>query len=190
MSISSRTEEKHLISIGRVSSAHGLNGEINVVPLTDFPDRFREMDSLSLYKEGRFLRSLRVRDVRVSAGGNTLTLKTDLENREEADSCVGASILIEPQDRVPLPPGHFWVDDLIGLRVEDMEGRQLGVVSNLLSAGANELYEVQDPQGKRHYIPAVEEFVRVIDPEGGRIQVSLIEGLWDGGGAPCRQTRD
>ena len=75
------------------------------------------------------------------------------------------------------------MDDLIGLRVEDTEGRPLGVVTDLLSAGANELYEVRDPEGKLHYIPAVEEFVRVIDPEEGRIQVSLIEGLWDGGGA-------
>ena len=185
MSISSRTEENRLILIGRVSSAHGLHGEINVVPLTDFPERFRAMDSLSLYKEGCFLRSLGVKDVRFNAGAreNTLTLKTELANRDEAEACVGADILIEPEERVPLPPDHFWVDDLIGLRVEDMEGRPLGVVSDLLSAGANELYEVRDPKGKLHYIPAVEEFVRVIDPEEGRIQVSLIEGLWDGGAA-------
>ena len=181
MSISSRIEEGRRILIGRVSSAHGLHGEINVVPLTDFPERFRAMKSLSLYKEGCFLRSLGVKGVRFNAGGNTLTLRTELENRDEAEACVGADILIEPEERVPLPPDHFWVDDLIGLRVEDTEGRPLGVVSNLLSAGANELYEVRDPEGKLHYIPAVEEFVRMIDLEGGRLQVSLIEGLWDGG---------
>ncbi len=183
MSISSRSEKIRRILIGRVSSAHGLHGEINVVPLTDCPERFRAMESIPLYKEGRFLRSLRVKDVRFNAGGDTLTLKTELENRDEAEACVGSDILVEPEDRVPLPPDHFWVDDLIGLRVEDTEGRPLGVVTDLLSAGANELYEVRDPEGKLHYIPAVEEFVRVIDPEEGRIQVSLIEGLWDGGGA-------
>ena len=183
MSISSRSEEISRITIGRVSSAHGLHGEINVVPLTDFPERFRTMKSLSLYKEGRFLRCIGVKGVRFNAEGTILTLRTELENRDEAEACVGADILIEPEDRVPLPPDHFWVDDLIGLRVEDMEGHSLGVVTNLLSAGANELYEVQDPEGKLHYIPAVEEFIRAIDPEEGRIQVSLIEGLWDGGAA-------
>ena len=183
MSISSRSEKERRILIGRVSSAHGLHGEINVVPLTDFPERFRAMESITLYKEGRFLRSLKVKDVRFNAGGDALALRTELENRDEAEACVGADILVEPEDRVPLPPDHFWVDDLIGLRVEDTEGRPLGVVTDLLSAGANELYEVQDPEGKLHYIPAVEEFVRVIDPEGGKIQVSLIEGLWDGGDA-------
>ena len=181
MSISSRSEKIRRILIGRVSSAHGLHGEINVVPLTDFPERFRTMKSLSLYKEGRFLRGIGVKDVRFNAEGTTLTLRTELENRDEAEACVGADILIEPEERVSLPPDHFWVDDLIGLRVEDRDGHPLGVVTNLLSAGANELYEVQDPEGKLHYIPAVEEFIRVIDPEGGRIQVSLIEGLWDGG---------
>ncbi|MBR1672159.1 MAG: 16S rRNA processing protein RimM [Fretibacterium sp.] len=193
MSISSRSEENsptaspsgEKILIGRVSSAHGLHGEINVVPLTDFPERFRAMDSISLYRGGRFLRTLRLEGVRRKAGGDTLTLRTELEGRDEAEACVGADILIGPDERVELPPGHFWVDDLVGLTVEDMEGHPLGVVSNLIPAGANELYEVRDPAGALHYIPAVEEFVREIDLENGRLQVSLIEGLWDipGGGA-------
>jgi 16S rRNA processing protein RimM len=146
--------------------------------LTDFPERFQDMKSISLYKEGRLLRQLKVLGVR--SVGETLILKTELVDRDAAEACVGTSILIEPSERVTLPPDSFWIDELVGLKVvDDVDGRPLGVVSNFLSAGANELYEVRDPEGGLHYIPAVGEFIRLIDVENGVLRVRLIEGLWD-----------
>lgn len=187
MLTSSRSEDRHVsaafpapakVLIGRVSSAHGLRGEINVIPLTDFPERFQEMESISLYKEGRLLRRVKVLGIR--SAGETLILRTDLGDRDAAEACVGTSILIDPSERVDLPPDSFWIDDLVGLKVvDDVEGRALGVVTNFLAAGANELYEVRDPAGKLHYIPAVSEFIRRIDVENGTLHVRLIEGLWE-----------
>jgi len=87
-------------------------------------------------------------------------------------------VLIEPEDRVPLPEGSFWVDDLIGLSVVDNGGEVLGVVENILSTGGKELYEIRDGNGKLHYIPAVDDFVKEIDLSSGKIRVELIEGLW------------
>ena len=149
-----------------------------MVPLTDFPERFQAMSTIALYRGGNVLRTLEVRGVRFDEGRNLLTLRTNLSTREEAEACVGASILIDQEERVELPRGSFWVDDLIGLAVEDLEGRPLGTVTDFLT-GANELYEIRDAAGGLHYIPAVRDFVRDIDLEGGRIKLSLIEGLWD-----------
>ena len=177
MSTSSRTDAETIL-IGRVDSAHGLRGEMNVVPLTDFPERFEEMSSVALYREGRFVRNVGVSGVRPGAKGR-LILRTDLEDRDGAESCVGAEIRVHPDERVELPPGRFWVDDLVGLRVEDCEGNVLGEVTDFLPGGANELYVVRGLDGKRRYIPAVAEFIREIDLKGGRLVVSLIEGLWD-----------
>lgn len=105
-------------------------------------------------------------------------MSTDLESREEAEACAGSDILIEAEERVELPEGRYWIDDLVGLRAEDAEGHALGVVTDFLP-GANELYEIQGPDGRRHYIPAVEDFIREIDIEKGVLRVSLIDGLWD-----------
>ena len=137
------------------------------------------MKSIDLYRGGVFFRTLEVREVRANLGKNTLTLRTDLADRADAQACVGADILIDPEDRVELPPGRFWIDDLIGLRAEDAEGRHLGEVTSVLSAGAHDLYEVRDPDGKTHYIPAVPEFIQRIDLERGLISIALIEGLWE-----------
>ena len=175
--VSSRSGGK--VAIGRVSSPHGIRGALSVVPLTDFPERFQAMDSVDLYRGDVLLRTLIVKRVRFNEGRDSLILESDVRDRDEAAALSGSLILIDPEDRVELPEGHFWIDDLIGLRVEDTEGRPLGTVENVLAVGAHETYEIRGLDGRIRYIPAVEEFVREIDPELGRIRVVLIEGLWD-----------
>ena len=148
------------------------------MPLTDFPERFEHMDVLNLYLNAELVRSLKVLQIRKHEGKGELIIESDMQDRNEAQLLVGASVLIEPEDRVPLPEGSFWVDDLLGLQVVDNEGKVLGVVENILSTGGKEVYEIKDENGKLHYVPAVEDFVKEIDISSGKIRVELIEGLW------------
>jgi len=166
------------ISIGYVSAAHGVKGEVRIAPLTDFPERFDHMDVLSLYLNEELVRNLKVLRVRRHEGKGELIIESDIQDRSEAELLVGASVLIDPEDRVPLPEGSFWVDDLIGLQVVDNDGKVLGVVDNIISTGGKEVYEIKDESGKRHYVPAVEDFVKEIDIPLGKLRVELIEGLW------------
>ena len=156
MSTSSKTDvdEPRKISIGYISAAHGIKGEVRVVPLTDFPERFAKMPSLDLYSKDSWVRRLHLKRVRGHESKGELIIESDVPNRDEAQKLVGLSILIDQGERVPLPEGNFWVDDLIGL-------------------------SVRDEQGKLRYIPAVEEFIKYIDLTSGKITVELIEGLWD-----------
>jgi 16S rRNA processing protein RimM len=192
MSTSSKSENAldggEKIAIGYVAAAHGVKGEVRVVPLTDFPERFLRMDALNLYADGVFARTLRVARVREHGSKGELIVQTDVSDRDEAEKLVGLSILIGPEERVALPEETFWVDDLIGLRVlsadrqenEDghEEGGVLGIVEDFISSGGNEVYVVRDGRGNLHYIPAVEEFVKNIDVPAKTITVKLIEGLW------------
>ena len=173
-----RSDDGDKITIGYVSSAHGVKGEFCIVPLTDFPERFHRMESLKLYLGGEFVRELRLFRVRELAGKGELILESDLSDRNEAEKLVGMSIMIDPDERVELPEDRFWVDDLIGLEVQDEKGNVLGMVVDLISTGGNEVYEIEDAQGKRHYIPAVAEFVKGIDLPSRTLTVELIEGLW------------
>jgi len=180
MSTSSRNKnfgEVEKISIGYVSAAHGVRGEVCVTPLTDFPDRFDRMGFLDLYLNGALARRLCVTRVRHKNRGE-LIVESDVLDRNEAEKLVGALIQIDRKDRVPLPEGHFWVEDLIGLSVFDVAGNVLGVVEDLIPTGGSDVYAIKDEAGKLHYIPAAAEFVKDIDTDFGRIVVELIEGLW------------
>ncbi|MDR1648683.1 MAG: ribosome maturation factor RimM [Synergistaceae bacterium] len=182
MSISSKNENAFgnggKTVVGYVAAAHGVKGEVRVVPLTDFPERFRRMDSLNLYADGVFVRTLHIERVREHESKCELIVKSDVSDRNEAEKLAGLSILVSPEERAALPEGVFWVDDLIGLRVADTEAGVLGVVEDFISSGGSEVYVVRDDQGKPHYIPAVEEFVKNIDIPSKTITVRLIEGLW------------
>ena len=181
MSTSSRNknlDDNGKIAIGYVSSAHGIRGEFRVVPLTDFPERFWQMDTLTLYLNGCFVRTLRIVRVREHGSKGELIFESDLPDRNEAERLIGASIMIAPQERVDLPDDRFWIDDLIGLRVCDSEGITLGFVTDFISAGGNDVYEITDEQSKPHYIPAVGEFVKDIDLSAKVMSVKLIDGLW------------
>ena len=102
MSTSSRNERAESASasnipdgkvvIGRVSSPHGVRGELAIVPLTDFPERFQGMDSLDLYREGVLLSTLNVRRIRFNEGKDSFILESDLGDRDEAAALSGALV--------------------------------------------------------------------------------------------------
>ena len=75
----------------------------------------------------------------------------------------------------PLPPGGYFLGDLIGASVVDEEGREIGKLTEILERPASDIFVVQG--GQEHLIPAVEEFIRSVDAENGVVTVRLIEGM-------------
>ena len=74
-----------------------------------------------------------------------------------------------------LPPGRYFIADLIGARVVDESGAPVGELTEVLDMPAGQVYVVQGET--EHTIPAVPEFVLDIDADGGVIRVHLIEGM-------------
>ena len=172
-----------LIEIGRISGPHGLKGEFKVIPLTDFPERFKDMKTLNLYdpESGQFLRTLDVKQVRNRPEkGHVLILASEICYVDQAEALRGSLIKIGKDEMVDLPEGEYWVDDLVGLDIVDYDsGEKLGVLVEIATTGASDLYFVDCCDGKKRHIPAVKEFIKEIDMEQGKISVHLIEGLWD-----------
>lgn len=169
------------ITVGRVSGAHGVRGELRVLPLTDFPERFYKMKSLPLYRGEEEICLLPVSSVRMLEGKGLFLIQSDeLKTRDEAEALKGALVSIDETERESLPEGHFWIDDLIGMEVfDEAEGTLLGKVRDVLRNGATDLYWIDGEDGKEHFVPAVEEFIAAIDGVQRRITIRLMEGLWN-----------
>ncbi len=171
-----------LVTVGRIAGAHGVGGEFRIVPLTDFPARFEQMERLELYSpDGGHKMSLEILSIRFHEGkGQYLAKAARIVDRNGAEAIKGLLVRIPPEDRVPLPDDGFWVDDIIGLSVKEEEsGETLGSVIEVFRTGGNDIYVVETPEGSKKMLPAVREVVRLVDLDRGIISVRLLEGLWD-----------
>ncbi len=165
-----------LVAIGKVLRPHGQVGEVRVLPLTDFPDRFSELESVYLVNEGE-TRNLTVE--RAELRGNTVILKfTEVRTQRDAWELVGSTLEIPQEEVVALPEGTYYVFQLMGMRVLNEEGEFLGEISDVLSMPAQDVYVVKREE-EEVLIPAVESIVKSIDLERGEMVICPIPGLLD-----------
>ncbi|HOM98505.1 MAG TPA: ribosome maturation factor RimM, partial [Acetomicrobium sp.] len=101
-------------------------------------------------------------------------------DREGAESLRGGLIMITREERVELPEGCYWLDDLLGLVVVDVEsGDPLGTLVEIMPTGSNDVYVVEAQDGKKRMLPAISEVIKEINLEEGLVKVHLMEGLWE-----------
>jgi 16S rRNA processing protein RimM len=72
---------------------------------------------------------------------------------------------------VPLPPGQFYVFQIVGLRARTAGGEALGEVVDVLRTGSNDVYVVRSSTGTETLLPAVEGVIETIDLAAGEIVV-------------------
>ena len=117
---------------------------------------------------------MRVRSARIHKG-NVLAFLEGVSDVNAAMAVKGKTVFID-RTGVELPDGRHFIADLMGLEViDDATGEKLGVVADVLTPPAHEVYVVK---GAHEYmIPAVDEFLVKTDVEAGYIRVRLIEGM-------------
>ena len=158
------------LEAGQIVNTHGIRGEVKIVPWCDTPEFLCQFDTL--YLDGR---PVKVRAARVHKG-NVLARLEGVTDVNAAMRLKGKILSID-RTGVELPDGRHFLADLMGLEVRDAEtGAVLGTVTDILTPPAHEVYVVRGG-GREYLIPAVDEFVKEIDVDGGFIRVSLIEGM-------------
>lgn len=156
------------MAVGWIAAPWGLRGDLKVQPLTDFPERFQR--GAALWVRGR---RIEVQRSRWSRGFVYLGL-SGIDRRDAAEELRGALLEVPESDLRPLPEGQYYRFQVIGLEVRTPEGRSLGRVAEILSTGSNDVYVVRG--GPRELlIPAIEDVVKEVDIEGGRLVVEPSE---------------
>ncbi len=104
-----------------------------------------------------------------------------LTSRERAEEWRGQEVFLRGGDTEALPEDTYYHWQILGLQVVSERGEALGVLEKVLETGANDVYVVTGPGGEELLLPAIEEVVREVDLEAGRMVVHLLEGLRPGG---------
>jgi 16S rRNA processing protein RimM len=152
--------------VGRVAGSFGVHGEVKIEPLTDFPDRFASLDVLYLGEPHHAYRVERVRE----HNGRILAKLVGVDTPEAVRDLGQPEIFIPRAEARPLPPGHFYLEDAIGLEVATTEGKHLGTVSDVLATGSNEVFVVDGTDGQV-LIPVIRDAVAELDLVARRVVV-------------------
>jgi 16S rRNA processing protein RimM len=170
------------ITIGQISRVHGVKGEMVVVPLTDNPQRFFELEKIFVFKDEK-VTQFKVEKVRTDPKSKRLKERVLLklkgvESPEAAKKIVGSFLEIEKEDLIELPEGRYFIFDIIGMKVVTTEEKELGRVKEVISLPANDVWVVQGGE-KEYDIPAIKEVVKEIDLEKKVMIIEPKEGLLD-----------
>jgi 16S rRNA processing protein RimM len=168
-----------LLEVGRLVAAQGLGGELRVVPLSDFPERFTRPGPRWLRPSRGPLQAVELLAGRQLPGRELYVVRlAGVSNRTAAEALVGQHLLASAADRPPLEEGEFHLLDLEGLEVRLLaDGSVIGTVRDLLHGG-NDLLEVElSADQRRVLIPFVEAIVPEVHPEEGWIGLTPPPGL-------------
>lgn len=165
--------------IGKVLSPHGTGGMLKVFPYSDFPERIKLLETVELISDDRRERMF---VERADVYGRFWLIKfTGVETREDAGRLCGSSVVIPQQERISLPEGQYYFDQLVGLMVYNSAGVMLGCIIDIICTAGHDLYQVKldGIENRKVYIPAVKKVVRHVDLSTGKVTVELPEGLLD-----------
>jgi 16S rRNA processing protein RimM len=165
-----------LITIGVVTSAHGVHGAVKVKVLTDNPRRFPSLKGKSVQVLSRAgQKAFRVAGVKPLQGMYSVEF-VEVTDRNTAEALRGAELALYRSELESQPEGSFYVFDLLGLDVLTDDGHRLGQLTDVLSPGANDVFVVE-AEGQEVLLPATKEVVKLVDLENRRVIVHLLPGL-------------
>ncbi|ETP73839.1 16S rRNA processing protein RimM [Lachnospiraceae bacterium JC7] len=167
------------LRVGTVVTTHGLKGEVKVYPTTDDPDRFYDLEKVWLDRSGSMENMLQLEVQNVRFFKNLAIVKfKDYDNIDDVIPFRKGELYVDRADAIPLAEGEYFIGDIIGCKVLDEEGKELGTVKEFLETGANDVMLVKT-EGKDLMIPYCDPFILEKAPEEGYIRVHLIPGLLD-----------
>lgn len=166
-----------LLEAGKIVNTHGLRGEVKVLPWTDYPEVFEDIEYVYVKKHGEPER-LDIQGIKYQKG-NIIVKFSQIHDINEAESYKNKVLLVERNMLGPLPDGVHYIADLIGLDVITDTGDRIGVIADVINTGSNDIYEVRRDGQKNLLLPVIDDVVLSIDIENNTVTVHMMEGLED-----------
>lgn len=165
------------LQVGVISSTHGVRGEVKVFPTTDDVRRFKKCKELILAAPREEL-VLEVESVKFFKQFAILKFK-GIDNINEIEKYRNCGLYVTRENAVRLKKDEYFIADLIGIKVTDEEGIELGTLEDVIETGANDVYQIKMTDGRELLLPAIKQCVLDVDVESGRMTVHVLDGLLD-----------
>lgn len=166
--LDTNTPSDHIV-VGIVRGSRGLSGELRVEVTTEILERFDVSNTLFLDGQTHTIISSRF-----DRRGVLLKL-SDVQDRNQADLCLGLQLSIPEAEAVTSDQGYFH-HELIGLGVYE-RGEYLGVISEIIETGANDVFVINMDGEDDVLIPVIEDVILSVDLELRSMEVEVPIGL-------------
>lgn len=154
--------------VGVVTGPHGLRGELKIHPMTDDLGIFAEVESVLV---GDLPDPIAIADSRIHRS-SVLLLLEGIDTREKAEALRGASLKVSAAAVSPLEDREFFLYQIVGLDVTDESGASLGVVTDVIFTGANDVFVIESSERKQPLLlPGVPEVILEVSPTERRMLV-------------------
>lgn len=166
-----------LCLIGTILAASGIRGEVKVRSWSDVPGRFEVLSVVHVGRDESSVREFRVRGAK--EGHDIVRLHLEgCDDRNAAEALRGLHLYVRVDAMAAPPEGRYFIHDLIGCEVRDMDGHPRGIVKDVMLLPANDVYVV-DARGSEVLLPAVPAIVHSVDTTNKRIVVHALPGLFE-----------
>ena len=162
-----------LVTIGEITKHQGNKGEVRVKPLTDFPERFEDLEKIKLSK-GRIEKKVEIENIRYHKGYVILKF-VDVDDIGAAIEHKGFEIKIPKSQRYELDDDVYYMQDIVGLDVYQNQ-EYLGELATIMETGANDVYVVENDDNKM-LLPALKDVILEVDLEEEKMLVEVPAGL-------------
>ena len=186
-------DQKDMLRVGVISSTHGIKGEVKVYPTTDDINRYKKLKQVWLAApEGEVIKELELESVRFFKQMVIVKFK-GYDTINDIEKYRGYDLLVTRENAVPLAENEYFIFDVIGSKVRTKEGTEIGVVEEILTTGANDVYQILLSErvnelseelrggkwieaGTRLLLPSIPECILEVDVEQKIVTVAVMKG--------------
>jgi len=163
------------LRVGVITTTHGLRGEVKVFSTTDDVKRFNDLKEIIL-DTGKELLTLEIEGVKFFKQFAILKFK-GIDNINDIEKYKGKDLLVTRENAVKLEKDEYFIYDIIDSEVFTDEGAKLGILTEILATGANDVYVVTTAEKKEILLPSIKECILDIDATNKKITVHIMKGL-------------
>ncbi len=175
---SEKTPRAPLVAVGVISKVFGLKGEVKVHSYSRSAEEIEQLREVLVGRSDSSTVKMKVE--RLSPRGNDVYLKfAGIDDRTASESLIGHFLFVEEADRKHLADGEFFIDDIIGMSVVDLRKNRLGIIANVVTLPAQDMYVVNTGRSEI-MVPAVKSIVRSVDMKSRTMTIDPPEGLFNG----------
>lgn len=165
-----------LLQVGVITATHGIQGEVKVFPTTDDIKRFKKLRTCYLSNEKE---KIEVEVISCKFFKQFAILKfKQFSTINDIEPYKRYGIWVTRDQAVPLRRNEYFITDIIGSRIITEEGQELGILKDVLKTGANDVYVVEQVNGKELLLPAIKQCILDVDVAHKTIKIHLMEGLF------------